>query len=57
MATARYFRETPVFNGKYSTTCYLDEALQALREMLSRLGRDPLEYFRSRRGRVHAPAL
>lgn len=42
-----YFRETPVFNGKYSTTCYLDEALHALREMLARLHRDPLEYFRS----------
>lgn len=42
-----YFRETPVFNGKYSTTCYLDEALQALRDMLGRLGREPQEYFRS----------
>ncbi|WKZ11160.1 MAG: hydroxymethylglutaryl-CoA synthase [Gammaproteobacteria bacterium] len=42
-----YFRETPVFNGKYSTTCYLDEALQALRDMLSRMKRDPREYFRS----------
>ena len=42
-----YFRETPVFNGKYSTTCYLDEALHALREMFSRLGRDPLEYLRA----------
>ncbi len=42
-----YFRETPVFNGRYSTTCYLDEALQALRAMLVRLERDPLEYFRA----------
>lgn len=42
-----YFRETPVFNGKYSTTCYLDEALQALGAMMTRLGRDPLEYFRT----------
>lgn len=42
-----YFRETPVFNGKYSTTCYLDESQHALREMLTRLGRDPLEYFRA----------
>lgn len=42
-----YFRETPVFNGKYSTTCYLDEALHALRAMLSRTGRDPVEYFRA----------
>lgn len=42
-----YFRETPVFNGKYSTTCYLDEALHALREMLSRMKRDPREYFQA----------
>lgn len=40
------FRETPVFNGKYSTTCYLDESLQAIREMLRRMGRDSREYFR-----------
>jgi hydroxymethylglutaryl-CoA synthase len=42
-----YFRETPVFNGKYSTTCYLDEALQAVREMCARMKRDPREYFES----------
>ncbi len=41
-----YFRETPVFNGKYSTTCYLDQALHAMREMFTRLGREPLEYLR-----------
>lgn len=41
------FRETPVFNGKYSTTCYLDESLQAIREMLRRMGRDSREYFRT----------
>jgi hydroxymethylglutaryl-CoA synthase len=42
-----YFRETPVFNGKYSTTCYLDQSQHALRDMLARLERDPLEYFRT----------
>lgn len=42
-----YFRETPVFNGKYSTTCYLDQARHALREMLARLGREPAEYIRT----------
>jgi hydroxymethylglutaryl-CoA synthase len=42
-----YFRETPVFNGKYSTTCYLDQALQAMRDMLGRLGREPQEYLRA----------
>lgn len=45
--SAGSFRETPVFNGKYSTTCYLDEALHALRDMMSRLGRDPADYLRS----------
>jgi hydroxymethylglutaryl-CoA synthase len=42
-----YFRDTPVFNGKYSTTCYLDEAVHALRDMLRRLGREPGDYFRA----------
>lgn len=41
-----YFRETPIFNGKYSTTCYLDEAVHALREMTGRLGREAPEYLR-----------
>lgn len=42
-----HFRETPVFNGKYSTTCYLDQALHALRAMFHRLRREPAEYFRA----------
>ena len=42
-----YFRETPVFNGKYSTTCYLDEALHAIARDVRRLGREPLEYLRA----------
>jgi hydroxymethylglutaryl-CoA synthase len=41
------FRDTPIFNGKYSTTCYLDEAVQAFQEMLRRLRREPREYFQS----------
>jgi hydroxymethylglutaryl-CoA synthase len=41
-----YFRETPVFNGKYSTTCYLDEALHALRDMAARLGLEAHDYLR-----------
>ena len=28
----------PVFNGKYSTTCYLDETLHALNDMARRMG-------------------
>lgn len=30
-------RDFPVFNGKYSTTCYVDEALASMRDMFSRL--------------------
>jgi len=40
-------RETPVFNGKYSTTCYLDQVLHAIRGMLARLGRGSRDYLRS----------
>jgi hydroxymethylglutaryl-CoA synthase len=35
-----------VFNGKYSTTCYLDETLYALNDMARRMGRDPSDYYR-----------
>lgn len=41
------FRETPVFNGKFSTTCYLDQSLHAVHAMAARLGRDPAQYLRS----------
>ncbi len=30
-------RDFPVFNGKYSTTCYIDEALAAMRDLFGRL--------------------
>lgn len=30
-------RDFPVFNGKYSTTCYIDEALAAMRDMFARI--------------------
>lgn len=39
-------RETPVFNGKYSTICYLDQALHAMRSMFQRLGRSSRDYLR-----------
>ena len=39
--------DQPIFNGKYSTTCYLDETLHALRRMLEKLDCDPGEYYRS----------
>jgi hydroxymethylglutaryl-CoA synthase len=41
-----HFQDLPVFNGKYSTTCYLDETLHALNDMLERMGREPAEYYR-----------
>ena len=39
------FYDTPVFNGKYSTSCYLDETVYALRDMESKLGRNPSDYY------------
>ena len=41
-----HFQDLPVFNGKYSTTCYLDETLHALDDMLTRMGREPADYYR-----------
>ena len=41
-----HFQDLPVFNGKYSTTCYLDETLHALNDMLARMGREPADYYR-----------
>ena len=40
-------QDFPVFNGKYSTTCYVDETLQALRDMLEKRNVNPTEYLRS----------
>jgi len=40
-----HFQDLPVFNGKYSTTCYLDETLHALEDMLRRMGRKPADYY------------
>jgi len=42
-----HFQDLPVFNGKYSTTCYMDETLHALNDMLRRLKRDPADYYQS----------
>jgi hydroxymethylglutaryl-CoA synthase len=41
-----HFQDLPVFNGKYSTTCYLDETLHALDDMLERMHKQPAEYYR-----------
>jgi len=39
-------REVPVFNGKYSVSCYLDETLQSLRHMLNNLDVTGVDYYR-----------
>jgi hydroxymethylglutaryl-CoA synthase len=41
-----HFQDLPVFNGKYSTTCYLDETLHALNDMARRMGREAADYYR-----------
>jgi len=40
-------KDFPVFNGKYSTTCYIDETLQALNDMYRKRDLIPIEYLRS----------
>jgi hydroxymethylglutaryl-CoA synthase len=40
-------QDYPVFNGKYSTTCYIDETLHALNDMYEKRGLNPAEYMRS----------
>lgn len=42
-------QDFPVFNGKYSTTCYIDETLHALNDMYEKRHLDAAEYFRSLR--------
>ncbi|MEM6707315.1 MAG: hydroxymethylglutaryl-CoA synthase [Pseudomonadota bacterium] len=51
-------RDFPVFNGKYSTTCYVDEVLAALRETFQRIDGNPADFLRAQ-GAVflHRPYL
>ncbi|MDX1507234.1 MAG: hypothetical protein R3358_03060 [Woeseiaceae bacterium] len=42
-------QDFPVFNGKYSTTCYIDETLNALNDMYEKRELDPIAYLRSLR--------
>jgi hydroxymethylglutaryl-CoA synthase len=44
-----HVQDFPVFNGKYSTTCYIDETLHALRDMYRKRGRSAIEHMRSLR--------
>lgn len=38
--------DVPVFNGKYSVSCYLDQTLSALQNMLRKLGVTGVDYYR-----------
>ena len=40
-------QDFPVFNGKYSTTCYIDSRLQALNDMYDKRKLVPSDYLRS----------
>jgi hydroxymethylglutaryl-CoA synthase len=42
-------QDFPVFNGKYSTTCYVDETLHALNDMYIKRELNPSDYLRSLR--------
>lgn len=42
-------QDFPVFNGKYSTTCYVDETLQALNDMYEKRSLNAADYIRSLR--------
>ncbi|MEM8546519.1 MAG: hydroxymethylglutaryl-CoA synthase [Pseudomonadota bacterium] len=40
-------QDFPVFNGKYSTTCYIDETLQALADMYAKRGINAAAHLRA----------
>ncbi|MDH3612502.1 MAG: hydroxymethylglutaryl-CoA synthase [Gammaproteobacteria bacterium] len=40
-------QDFPVFNGKYSTTCYIDETLHALHDMYQKRDLNPADYMHS----------
>ncbi len=40
-------QDYPVFNGKYSTTCYIDETLHALNDMYEKRDLEAIDYLRS----------
>jgi len=44
---SHHIQDFPVFNGKYSTTCYVDETLHALADMYEKRKLNPSEYLRS----------
>jgi len=48
-AESHQVQDFPVFNGKYSTTCYIDETLHALNDMYTKRGVNAADYIRSLR--------
>ena len=44
---SHHIQDFPVFNGKYSTTCYIEETLQALDDMYAKRGLEPIAYLRN----------
>ena len=49
-------RDFPIFNGKYSTTCYIDEVLAAARHLFSRVATKPSRFMRSMKASfLHRP--
>lgn len=42
-----HVQDFPVFNGKYSTTCYVDETVHALDDMYEKRKLNPADYLRS----------
>ncbi len=44
-----HVQDFPIFNGKFSTTCYIDETLQALCDMYEKRSLDPAAYLDSLR--------
>mgnify|MGYP001199289905 CR=1 FL=1 len=40
-------RDFPIFNGKYSTICYIDAVLTALRSMFNKIDVEPIDFIRN----------
>lgn len=41
-----HLKDMPLFNGKYSTTCYLDATIQAFSHMFTKIDAEPGQYLR-----------
>ncbi|MDJ0939135.1 MAG: hypothetical protein QNJ00_05185 [Woeseiaceae bacterium] len=44
---SHHVQDFPVFNGKYSTTCYIDETLHAIDDMYRKRGLTAIDHMRS----------